>query len=297
MGLDLLVFGDTAIDNFYEVKKLPEANESADILKGHRFYGGMGANTAMGAKKLGLKVGLVSVIGTDAEDYREYMEDHGIKLYLKGIFGDTTKSMFYKTGGEHISFFFRGVTEQLDDLNPEKEFGKQLPKDVKAVYMARTYLEMHHRVVESYRNCLKVYNPGYGIFKMDRVPRAFKTVVEGSDVIVLNHHELKHLERLGFKIKPDKNQTLIVTKGAEGASVFAKDTRVDVPAYKTKVVDEAGAGDAFNAGLITGRMKGYDIYESVKLANATASYVVEAWGCQTNLPTWEQVLERYERIR
>jgi sugar/nucleoside kinase (ribokinase family) len=72
---------------------------------------------------------------------------------------------------------------------------------------------------------------------------------------------------------------------------------VDVPAYRTNVVDASGAGDAFNAGLIAAHLRGYDIYEAVKVGNATASYIVEEWGCQTNLPTWNQVLERYSKIR
>jgi nucleoside kinase len=297
MGLDLLVFGDTAIDNFYEVEKLPKSNEASDVLRSRRFYGGMGANTAACANKLGLSVGLVSVIGTDAEDYRKYMEEQGIKLYLKGVFGDTTKSMFFKTGADQVSFFYKGVTEMLDGLDPEAEFGKRLIKDVKAIYMARTYLDMQKRVVELYGGKFKVYNPGYGVFKFDRVPRVFRTVMNECDVVVLNHHELDNLEKIGYRMKPGIGQTYIITRGGKGASVYAKNTRVDVPAYQTKVVDASGAGDAFNAGFMAGHLRGYDIYESVKLGNATASFIVEEWGCQTNLPTWDQVLERYNRIK
>jgi sugar/nucleoside kinase (ribokinase family) len=296
MGLDLLVFGDTAIDNFYEVERLPEPDEAVDITCGRRFYGGMGANTAVVASKLGLKVGLVSVIGTDADDYRNYMSGHGIKLLLKGIFGDTTKSMFFKTDESQISFFYRGVTEQLDDLDPAVEFGRMLPKDVRAVYMARTYLGLQRRVVRTYKDCLRVYNPGYGTFKFDRLPRAFKTVLNASDVIVLNHHELNHLKKRGYRMRLRGGQRFIVTNGARGASVYVKNTKVDVPAYETQVVDSSGAGDAFNAGFIAGKLRGYDIYESAKIGNAVASHIIEQWGCQTNLPTWEQALNRYDRM-
>jgi nucleoside kinase len=297
MGLDLLVFGDTAIDNFYEVDKLPTLNEASDVNCGRRFFGGMGANTACAANKLGLKVGLVSVIGTDAEDYRKYMEEQGIKLHLKGIFGDTTKSMFFKSEKGQFSFFYKGVTEQLDGLVPRREFGKRLSKDVKAIYLARTYLEMQKSAIEDYGHCLKVYNPGYGIFRFEKIPATFRWVMKESDIIVLNHHELKHLQSLGYKVNVTPEQVFIVTRGADGASVHAKDTKVDIPPYKTKAVDASGAGDAFNAGMIAAKLRGYDIYESVKIGNATASYIVEEWGCQTNLPTWEQVMERYEKIK
>lgn len=297
MGLDILVFGDTAVDNFYEVDRLPELNEASDVARSRRFYGGMGANTAVVANKLGLKVGLVSVIGTDADDYRNYMEGLGIKLYLKGVFGDTTKSMFFKNNGDQISFFYKGVTECLDDLDPQAEFGKNLAKDVKVVYMARTYLNMQRKVVDLYKDRFKVYNPGYGIFKFDKVPRVFKAVASESSIVILNQHELKHLEKIGYGMRAGPGQTFILTKGAQGASVYAKNTKVNVPAYETKVVDTSGAGDAFNAGFMAGQLKGYDIYESVKLGNATASYIIEEWGCQTNLPTWDQVLERYNKIK
>jgi len=297
MGLDLLVFGDTAVDSFYEVDRIPHTDEASEVKCARRFYGGMGANAAVVANKLGLKVGLVSVIGTDADDYRAYMEGQGVKLYLKGVFGDTTRSMFYKAGHDQVSFFYKGVTEMLDDLDPEAEFGRQLPKDVKAVYMARTYLGMQRKVVEAWANSIKVYNPGYGIFKFDRIPKTFRTVVAESGVVVVNNHEMNHLHKLGYTLKPGMGQTVIVTRGEKGASVYARDTKMDVPAYPAKVVDASGAGDAFNAGFIAAQLKGYDIYESVKLGNAAASFIVEEWGCQTNLPTWDGVVERFNKIK
>jgi len=297
MGLDLLVFGDTAIDNFYEVERLPKADEAADVGRGGRFYGGMGANTAVCANNLGLSVGLVSVIGTDAEDYRNYMASQGIRMYLKGIFGDTTKSMFFKTEKEQISFFYKGVTEQLDDLDPIAEFGKHIVKGVDFVYMARTYLNMQKRVCQSFTEAEKVYNPGYGTFHFDKIPAKFRSIVKGSNVVILNHHELAHLKKLGYKVKPAPGQTFIITRGIDGARVYMKNSRVDIPSFKTQAIDASGAGDAFNAGFIAGRRRGYDILDSVRFGNATASFIVEKWGCQTNLPAWEQVMERYGRIR
>jgi ribokinase len=297
MALDLLVFGDTSIDNFYEVDKLPNVNEASDVIKNRRFFGGMGANTAVVANKLGLKVGLVSVIGTDADDYRKYMEAQGINLFLKGIFGDTTKSMFFKTNQDQISFFYKGVNEFLDDFDPDAEFGRTLPKDPRVVFMGRTYLGMQERVVQLYNTRPKVYNPGYGSFKFEKITKTFRYVMNQSEVVILNHHELKHLQKAGFKMTSRPGQTFIITRGATGASVFAKNTRVDAPAYQTNVVDASGAGDAFNAGFICARLRGFDIYESVKLGNATASFIVEEWGCQTNLPTWDQVIERYNQIK
>jgi ribokinase len=297
MTLDLLVFGDTAIDNFYEVDRLPKKDDAVDVSSSRRYYGGMGANTAVVANSLGLKVGLCSVIGTDAEDYRNYLDNLGIKLYLKGIFGDTTKSMFFRNDDEQVSFFYKGVTEKLDELNPKKEFGKNLEPSVKTIYMARTYLELQKKAFKQFPKAKSVYNPGYGTFKFESIPTGFKTLMNTSNTLVLNEHELDHLKKIGYKLKPKPTQTVIITRGSQGARVYLKNSRLDIPTYKVKAKDVAGAGDAFNAGLIAGSKMGLDTVESVRFANACASFIVESWGCQTNVPNLDQVIERYEKLR
>lgn len=298
-GLDLLVIGDTAIDSFYEVDKLPKKNSASEITGFQRFYGGMGANTAVVARALGIKTGLVSVIGVDAEDYRKYMENLGIKMFLKGIFGDTTKSFFFKSNGDQISFFQKGVTEKLDDLDPVRdlEITKDVVSGVGCVYMARTYLKLQGKIASMCAKKFLVYNPGYGVFKFTEVPEIFYRILKKTNVLVLNHHELDYLKKLGFKYSSKLGpKTLLVTKGGAGCSIYSNETAMNVPVYKTQVMDASGAGDAFNSGFIAAQLRGLDMYSSVKVGNATASFIVEKWGCQTNLPTWEQVMRRYEAI-
>lgn len=300
-NLDVLVIGDTAIDNFYVVDRIPKLNNASEVLSYRQFYGGMGANTAVVARALGLRTGLVSVIGTDAEDYRMYMQNLGINLFLKGIFGDTTKSLFFKEeqGGELISFFYKGVTEKLSDLDPVKdlEITKSVIKGVGCVYMARTYLALQKRISSMCKGKFLVYNPGYGVFKYDEVPEMFYNILKNTSVLVLNHHELAHLKKIGFDSwKTCGPKILIVTKGDRGCSVYTQEAESDVPGYKTTAVDASGAGDAFNAGFIAARLRNYAVYDAAKVANATASFIVEKWGCQTNLPTWDLVMKRYDQI-
>ncbi|HIE33607.1 MAG TPA: hypothetical protein EYP86_00510 [Candidatus Altiarchaeales archaeon] len=297
--IDLLVFGDTAIDHFYEVKNLPKINNAADVASFMKFYGGMGANTAVVARALGIKTALVSVIGTDAEDYMKYMENLGIKLYLKGIFGDTTRSIFFKEDGGQISFFYKGVTEKLDELNLKKDLNLDRSdiESAECVYMARTYLGLQRNVARYCKNVFLIYNPGYGVFEFKRIPDKFLSILRKVDVLVLNQHELKHLKDIGFKLKFSLGPKIfLITKGARGCNIYSKRAEINVPAYKTNVVDASGAGDAFNAGFISAIIRNFDTYNAVKIGNATASFIVESWGCQTNLPTWDAVIERSEKI-
>ena len=96
----------------HDPKRRDNAHEQIDEDSLRRVEG-MGANTAVVANALGLKVGLCSVIGTDADDYRKYLENLGVKLFLKGIFGDTTKSMFFNANGNEQRFNER---EKIDNV-------------------------------------------------------------------------------------------------------------------------------------------------------------------------------------
>ncbi len=291
--LDLLVFGDTAIDHFYEVDDVPKMNNAAEVMRSQSFYGGMGANTAVVATSLGMKAGLFSVVGTDAEDYLNYMRNLGVKLFFKGVFGDTTRSLFFKTNGRGISFFYKGVTTCLNDL----EVDEDLIENAKCVYMARTYLKLQKKVSKLCKNKFLVYNPGYGVFKFDKIPEDFYAILKKVDVLIVNKHEMRHLEEHGFKFDFSLGPSVfLITLGSKGCHVYSKQTQIRIPAYETKAVDASGAGDAFNAGFITAQIKGFDLYEAVKIGNVTASFIVEKWGCQTNLPTWDAVMERYRKF-
>jgi len=298
--LDLLVVGDTALDGFYEVDRIPKANTAAEVTGFQQFYGGMGANTAVVARSLGLRTGLASVIGTDADDYRMYLQNLGIKLFLKGIFGDTTRSLFFKEKNDQISFFYKGVTEKLSDLDLEKdlEITEKVIKDVGCVYMARTYLKLQSKLASMCKKKFLVYNPGYGVFKFTEIPEVFLRIIRKTDVLVLNHHEMAHLRKLGFNPRTalGGSQVLLITRGDGGCAIYTKQTEINVPIYKTQVVDASGAGDAFNAGFIAAQLRKYDLFNSVKIGNAAASFIVEKWGCQTNLPTWDAVMQRCEKM-
>ena len=292
--LDLLVFGDMAIDYFYEVGSFPKLNESVDVKTVHKFYGGMGANTAIIASNLGLQTGLVSVVGSDAEDYLSYMRNQGIKQHLKGIFGDTTKSIFFKNKDDQISFFYKGIAKKVDELKPDKE----LVDASRCIYMSRTYLNLQERVSKLCKEKFLTYNPGYGIFKFKNVPKKFYRILKRVDVLMLNRHEFEHMKSIGFKLDFKLGPSIfLITKGGDGCCIHSKNLYETIPVFKTKEMDTTGAGDAFNAGFITAHLKGFNTLDSVKIGNSTASFIVEKWGCQTNLPTWDQVMERYKKIK
>jgi ribokinase len=68
-----------------------------------------------------------------------------------------------------------------------------------------------------------------------------------------------------------------------------------IPAVPVTLCDPTGAGDSYRAGFLSAYVLGYAPLICCQVGTVTASYVVEHAGCQTHLPTWAQMLERYQK--
>ena len=79
---------------------------------------------------------------------------------------------------------------------------------------------------------------------------------------------------------------VIAKLGAEGAfALEAGGTPIAVPAVAVpQVIDPVGAGDAFCAGYIAGRLDGADLSTVLRMANACGALAVAALGDQSGLP-------------
>jgi len=78
-----------------------------------------------------------------------------------------------------------------------------------------------------------------------------------------------------------------------GQYVGTIETRI--PAVWVEAADPTGAGDAYKAGFLTAFVKGYAPKICCQIGSVVSSFIVEKIGCQTNLPTWIQMSERYAR--
>ncbi|HUQ32008.1 MAG TPA: PfkB family carbohydrate kinase, partial [Pyrinomonadaceae bacterium] len=84
-----------------------------------------------------------------------------------------------------------------------------------------------------------------------------------------------------------------MTLGERGALLYHEGVFLESHAFAVPggCRDTTGAGDAFHAGFIYGILRGKEIEESLKLANATASLKCRALGARTSLPTETELTE------
>lgn len=85
----------------------------------------------------------------------------------------------------------------------------------------------------------------------------------------------------------------VVTCGGDGAELYERDGK-DVkmkryPAYKVKVVDTCGAGDAFHGAFALGISRGWPIDKVMQVAMATGALTCRALGGRAPLPTMTEV--------
>jgi sugar/nucleoside kinase (ribokinase family) len=87
-----------------------------------------------------------------------------------------------------------------------------------------------------------------------------------------------------------------ITHGSRGVRVLAPDGSAhDVPAVPVPVlVDPIGAGDAFVAAATATLTGSGGLLDAARVGAVVASFVVEARGCQTNLPDRVAVARRHQ---
>lgn len=110
------------------------------------------------------------------------------------------------------------------------------------------------------------------------------SVFSRSLLVKLNEAELHAVARKGDHSPEEFFDFMVVTLGARGAEVVTNRPgnsphisvrrNFMVPGHEADVVDVCGCGDTFLAGIAAAFLRGFDIYESLRFANAAAATVV-----------------------
>ena len=127
-----------------------------------------------------------------------------------------------------------------------------------------------------------------------------------------NHALIKHLDVLkvsedeasaligragsSLKLRSVGPEIILITKGKTGTMLWSRDQGVyTVPAYKTRVRDPTGAGDALIGAFLVTWVRTGDLPWSAAIGSAVASFVVEKVG-PANFGTPKQVEKRAKTI-
>lgn len=89
-------------------------------------------------------------------------------------------------------------------------------------------------------------------------------------------------------------EVVVVTRGPDGSAAGWRTadggvTLIQAAAYAVDVVSTLGAGDVFHGALLAALVRGLDLADALRLANATAALSCRALDGRSGIPTWPEV--------
>lgn len=297
MGMKIAVTGHTSIDYLLSVQTMAGPNASSPVLDCREYFGGGAANVAAAIARLGGDVELISPVGKDfsQKEYDQELAAYGVDLSkLYHIPDRSLSKAFVITDGlsNQTTYFYWGAASKLAELEPPH---------VPFVHMATADCFFNAKMAQAAD--FVSFDPGQDLVTYQKEP--LNTILQNTDILFANRHEIERVLEISGKTMDDLKamiRFIIVTYDKEGSLLYENEiidgryvtTReTPIPAVPAESVDPTGAGDAYKAGFLTAFVKGYAPRICCQIGSVAASFAVEKIGCQTNLPDWNQMAERY----
>lgn len=292
LNVDIIMRG---IDGFPELDKEKLAEEGRITL------GSSSAICAVGLSRLGIRVNFIGAVGDDilGEYIVRFLNSERINTLRVRRQTNTstgfTVSLSYPENRALITYTgvmkdftideadIDFITSNSSHLHISSFFlQKRLQEDIKELFL---------RVKE--KGLTVSLDPGWD--PEDKNWTKLRDLFQLIDILFLNEIEAKRvystiygkddtLDRIAEILSRDV-KTLVIKLGENGALAVTGDNKYYMKGFKIDVIDTTGAGDAFNAGFLYGRLNGYGIDRALLLGNACGALSCTGIGGTTNLPT------------
>lgn len=311
--LDIVSVGNATIDAFISLKgKVREGNLVLPVGSKTEvdsiFYstGGGATNTAVGFRRLGLRTGVLAAIGNDPGGKIVLRELRREKISTRLVtrlpdYNTAYSAILTGFGRDRIILVYGGATRHLGE---ERQVHWAWLSQTKWMHVSSFHSEpkILQKVLDfAEKKGINVsFNPGMSEIKLGL--KKMMPLLKKVDILLLNRKEAGLLTKeKQIKKQLQKLQQLVplvlVTEDKRGAHAFDGTHYYHKPAYKVKIVDTTGAGDAFHSGFVAGIAKGTTVEKAMDYGNANAQSVIMHLGAKNKLlsqPELERFLEKYE---
>lgn len=259
-------------------------------------FGGTAGNIAYSLALLGERPLIVATGGRDFDRYEHWLRQHGLSLDgIRRIEEELTAGAYITTdqADNQITGFNPGAMKHparfhVDGFDPGQTIAIVAPGNLEDM---QTYSRSFREAGIPY-----ICDPGQNIpaFSAEQL----LDMITGSEGLISNDYEL---EMIGKKTGLPKDKLLgrtraiITTLGDKGSLIATGDREVHVAAVRAaRVVDPTGAGDAYRAGLIKGRVLGKPLEEAARVGATCASFAVEHHGTQEHRFSETEFWQRHQ---
>jgi 5-dehydro-2-deoxygluconokinase len=321
--LDLITLGRASVDLYGE----QVGGRLEDMGSFAKYVGGSPTNTAIGAARLGLKVGLITRVGDDhmGRFIREELAREGVDL--GGVISDPERLTALVILGirDQQRFPLLFYRENCADMAlSAADIRAPYVQSAAAILLSGTHLS-HAGVFEASTAAARAIKASGGrvIFDIDyrpvlwgltskeqgedryvpstQVTLELQRVLPFCDLVVGTEEELRilggsmdTLEALR-EIRARCGAVLVCKRGAQGCIAFpgaipgSLGEGIIGTGFAIDVFNVLGAGDAFMAGFLRGWLEGEPLERCCTWGNACGAIVVSRHGCAPAQPSWAEL--------
>ncbi|MFC3998756.1 carbohydrate kinase family protein [Nocardiopsis sediminis] len=263
--------------------------------------GGVAANICFGMGRLGLSPHLVGAVGADFDEYRAWLERHGVDTSAVHVSELRHTARFVcTTDRDHnqIASFYAGAMAEARNIELAPLSERVGGLDLVLVGADDPEGMLRHSDECRDRGLPFAADPSQQLARMEG-PEV-RRLIEGATYLFTNEYEKALAEqKTGWSEDEilERVGTRITTLGAKGVRIDRRDQPpLDVPAAAVGAkVDPTGVGDAFRAGFLAGLAWGLSLERCAQVGNAVAVHSLEVNGPQEYHLTGATLLEKVTR--
>ena len=270
---------------------------------------GSESNFAIGLRRLGIPVTWVSRLGTDpmGDVILRTLADEGIDVSLVQRDPAAPTAATFKIrsqGATRLAYYRRGsaATRMLPEDVPDSAFEGVDVVHLTGITMAlgdgprALVRSVAERARERGITVTFDLNHRPALWASETAAAAVKTVIPWTDWVLCGEEEARLLfggdgtDAVVDRLVGAGARRVVLRIGADGALVFAAGTRTLVPAVPIeRIVDDIGAGDAFDAGFAYGLVLGLQPKRAARIGNLLASRALAGTGDWETLPHMREI--------
>jgi sugar/nucleoside kinase (ribokinase family) len=296
--VDLLCLGGASVDLLLQAPAVPAADAKLRVQFAGRVGGGLMANAACAAARLGVRTGWAGLLGSDdgarllREDFNRFGVDTALAQTVAGQ--DSDFCVILLTPGGERTILIVNTLPSPPPLDGPTLAALERTRLVYCLPYALDWFEQVAATVHAGGGRVAVDIESATNLSGSELHQALSL----SDMVFCDTSGLQHAAgtidphtgaRALLAIGP---QHLVVTLGSRGAWAFTHQEAQYAPAFKVPVVDSTGAGDCFHAAYLAGLLEGMPLAGRLRYASAAAALSVQGMGARGSLPD-RNAVERF----
>jgi sugar/nucleoside kinase (ribokinase family) len=267
--MDVISVGNLNYDISFRMSRLPDMHEKTRCEDATFSCGGSAGNTACWLGSLGFETGIVGAVGDDPFGYAQLQDLASCHVNTKGV---------RKTGATGIAVILvEGEAKRMIKFTGANQWIKidESIREANHIHLSSNPRTLVQDVVTMCKDTSLTLS-------WDPQELLFTELVPHFDYLFINEDDLERETGTKNLVKAADTlaaHCLVVTKNGGGCSIIT-DEILDIPSFGYTAADSTGAGDAFDAGFISGLLTQHNLKDCGILGTAASSIKVQHPGAR-----------------